>query len=199
MCQVLDAARGMLYLHTRQPPLVHRDLKSPNLLVDEHYRVKAREACAVGVALHASLLATVGVIPAWVRRRLSFSLTLLLPSLGPNCFLGWVQEHAAPIAFSPLRSVLPLTHPRTLLLQVGDFNLSRLQLDSLHSSTNTHGGPSNPRWLAPEVFEGRSPNAACDVYAFAVVMWEVLTWQIPFGNESQWKVWWGGGGRRLLV
>eukprot|EP01103_Thecamoeba_quadrilineata_P004779 TRINITY_DN1461_c0_g2_i1.p1 TRINITY_DN1461_c0_g2~~TRINITY_DN1461_c0_g2_i1.p1 ORF type:complete len:212 (+),score=28.16 TRINITY_DN1461_c0_g2_i1:497-1132(+) len=29
-----DAARGMNYLHQRKPPILHRDLKSPNLLVD---------------------------------------------------------------------------------------------------------------------------------------------------------------------
>ncbi|CAM9737887.1 unnamed protein product, partial [Sphacelaria rigidula] len=35
-----QAARGMLYLHTHSPPIVHRDLKSSNLVVDEHWHVK---------------------------------------------------------------------------------------------------------------------------------------------------------------
>ncbi|MCD7447593.1 hypothetical protein HAX54_032211 [Datura stramonium] len=36
----LDVARGMSYLHRRNPSIVHRDLKSSNLLVDKSWTVK---------------------------------------------------------------------------------------------------------------------------------------------------------------
>ncbi|XP_022892735.1 probable serine/threonine-protein kinase SIS8 [Olea europaea var. sylvestris] len=36
----LDVARGMNYLHTSHPIIVHRDLKTPNLLVDKNWVVK---------------------------------------------------------------------------------------------------------------------------------------------------------------
>lgn len=36
----LAVARGMSYLHSRSPPILHLDLKSPNILVDEKWRVK---------------------------------------------------------------------------------------------------------------------------------------------------------------
>jgi len=39
----LGAATGMLHLHTRSPPIIHRDLKSPNLLVTNDHEVKVAD------------------------------------------------------------------------------------------------------------------------------------------------------------
>ncbi len=47
---LLEAAQGMLYLHSMSPALLLRDLKSANLLVDFHWTIKARRP-RIGFAL----------------------------------------------------------------------------------------------------------------------------------------------------
>jgi len=103
-----DAATGMLHLHARNPQILHRDLKSANLLVDAHWKVK-----------------------------------------------------------------------------VSDFNLSRLLEESTGSSTLAS---MNPRWLAPELLTGDSASSMSDVFAFGVVLWELLTWQLPWAKDNPWSI-----------
>ncbi|EPS62864.1 hypothetical protein M569_11924, partial [Genlisea aurea] len=44
----LDVAKGINYLHHLVPPIVHRDLKSPNLLVDKNWTAKV--VCDFGLS-----------------------------------------------------------------------------------------------------------------------------------------------------
>ncbi|RZC60979.1 hypothetical protein C5167_022752, partial [Papaver somniferum] len=53
----LDIARGMNYLHNCDPPVVHRDLKSSNLLVDKNWTVKVRDF-GLSRLKHATFLTT---------------------------------------------------------------------------------------------------------------------------------------------
>ncbi|ETV99099.1 TKL protein kinase, variant 1 [Aphanomyces invadans] len=48
----MDTALGMHYLHTFDPPILHRDLKSPNLLVDGSYRLKISDFGLARVKAH---------------------------------------------------------------------------------------------------------------------------------------------------
>jgi len=118
LSMAVDAARGMLCLHSHKPSIVHRDLKSPNLLVDKHWHAK-----------------------------------------------------------------------------VTDFNLSRISED-----INTHQAAvqsslvaNNPRWHSPEVIKAHCYDKAADVYAFALILWELLTWELPFAAMSPYQIMLGVG------
>ncbi|RYR25925.1 hypothetical protein Ahy_B02g059972 isoform C [Arachis hypogaea] len=102
-----DVASGMNYLHQMRPPIVHGDLKSPNLLVDNTYTVK-----------------------------------------------------------------------------VADFGLSRTKANTFLSSKTAAG---TPEWMAPEVILGKPSNEKCDVFSFAVILWELVTLEQPWRqlNPSQ--------------
>ncbi|KAL8150459.1 hypothetical protein V2J09_020267 [Rumex salicifolius] len=63
----LDVARGMNYLHRRNPPIVHRDLKSSNLLVDKNWTVKVGDF-GLSRLKHATLLSAKSALgtPQWM-------------------------------------------------------------------------------------------------------------------------------------
>lgn len=52
-CKFLyDTAKGMSYLHHFERPILHRDLKSPNLLVDKNYNIKISDFGLARVKAH---------------------------------------------------------------------------------------------------------------------------------------------------
>jgi hypothetical protein len=71
-------------------------------------------------------------------------------------------------------------------MQVCDFNLSKLLEDSARSSSA--GGMLNPRWLAPEVLMGRPATAESDVFSFGTVLWELLTWRLPWEGANLYQL-----------
>jgi serine/threonine protein kinase len=130
-CQ--DVARGMGFLHGLNPPRVHGDLKSDNLLISETNTIKIAD---FGLA-----------------RQLS-------------------DDYA-----SRIRTVNSAKDQR-IGMHVHLIKLGNDTLDSPHAL-----GAS--RWRAPELsVSGAKKNykTPADVYSFAVVMWEIVTRELPFSQ-----------------
>jgi len=102
---LIDAAKGTEYLHQYDPTIIHRDLKTQNLLVDEFWRVK-----------------------------------------------------------------------------VCDFGLSRIKASETMSRLGTL------HYSAPEVLRGDRYTEKADVYSFGIVMWEMLTFSIPYEGYPPLKI-----------
>lgn len=60
-----DAAKGCVYLHDCTPTIVHRDLKSHNLLVDENWKVKVCDFGLSTIVEQASRTLTACGTPCW--------------------------------------------------------------------------------------------------------------------------------------
>lgn len=116
-----DIAKSMNYLHTRVPQVVHRDLKSLNVLLD---------------------------------------------------FNGTVK--------------------------LCDFGMARLREHTYIATQHISGSPS---WMAPEVLRGDDFDDKSDVYAFGVIMWELMMRRIPWPdkNMAQLVGLVGFGGHRLEI
>ena len=70
-------------------------------------------------------------------------------------------------------------------MQVCDFNLSRVMEESAVLSSMA---ATNPRWLAPEILAGRGYTFSSDVYSFGIILWEFLTWRVPWHEYGPWQV-----------
>ncbi|KAH3758133.1 protein kinase [Pelomyxa schiedti] len=83
---LVDAAKGCLYLHSCTPAIIHRDLKSHNLLVDEHWKVKVCDFGLSAIIANASQTLTACGTPSWtapeVLRRMHYTVKVDVYSFG---------------------------------------------------------------------------------------------------------------------
>lgn len=70
--------------------------------------------------------------------------------------------------------------------KVTDFGLSCF-IDRSREGDAENGRNSglNPLWSSPEILENKSVTRKTDVYSFGIILWELLTFQVPFNIDSQ--------------
>lgn len=66
-----------------------------------------------------------------------------------------------------------------------DFGMSRLMPNGKELMT---GGVGTAQWEAPEVINNMPYSEKADVYSFGILLWEILTCDLPFRNLTQMQV-----------
>ena len=87
--------------------------------------------------------------------------------------------HQQDIIHNDLKSlnVLVRRYSDEWVLKLTDFGLSKIKQETARF-TNTPQGTAE--WMAPEVFENNDYSKKSDVYAYGVVLWEIVARQRPF-------------------
>ena len=94
--------------------------------------------------------------------------------------------HAAGVVHRDFKSHnVMLTGKRAV---VTDFGLARPVAQGTGSTTAESGLVGTPAYMAPEQVEGRTVGPGADVYAFGIVMYELVTGTLPFGGDTPLRI-----------
>jgi len=91
--------------------------------------------------------------------------------------------HGCGVIHRDLKS-LNLLVSKTYQVKVCDFGLSRV-VDSKNQMTSNIGTVS---WVAPELFAKKLYTEKADVYSYGIILWELLSRQMPFGDIEAFSV-----------
>jgi serine/threonine protein kinase/formylglycine-generating enzyme required for sulfatase activity/cephalosporin-C deacetylase-like acetyl esterase len=125
-----------------------------------------------------------------LRRRGRLTPSEALPLL-TQIAAGMSAAHSVGIVhrdFKPGNVILVRQGTDSLRAVITDFGLalrSRSDTTTLETDiTGAHGVVGTPAYMAPEQVEGREVTAATDIYAFGLVLYEMLTGTQPFSGET---------------
>lgn len=172
LSMLADTSRGMNYLHECRPPVIHRDLKSHNLLVDEYWRVKV---CDFGLS---TVMSNVKKVKSKKDRKKKKKST---PTTNTNA--KKVQKKR--IAKKSINENVEYAN----IINDGydDYDYVDDDDDDMNGALYVDGG-GTPYWTAPEVIKGLPASTKSDVYSFGIVMWECATRKVPYDGMPPFKV-----------
>ena len=97
---------------------------------------------------------------------------------------GLNQLHSLNILHRDLKSKNILLNSREEA-KVGDFGLSIIKSTSVSQSkiSSAMGTAGTLPWMAPELFNGKSNSKQTDIYSLGIVLWEIISREIPFKDK----------------
>lgn len=120
----------------------------------------------------------------------------------PHLVIEWSKQIASGMQYLHSRKIIhrDLKSPNVLLsyndtLKISDFGISR-QWTEGDTKLSFAGTVS---WMAPEVIRVESCSEKVDVWSFGVVLWELLTCEIPYKGVDQSAIMWGVGNNSLQL
>ena len=169
-----DTSRGMNYLHECRPPVIHRDLKSHNLLVDEYWRVKV---CDFGLS---TVMSNVKKVKSKKDRKKK--------NVKPNT----ATKAKAVQKKQPAKKQITVNEKVEYTNIINDGYVDYEydyddEGDDINETLCVDGG-GTPYWAAPEVVKGLPASTKSDVYSFGIVMWECATRKVPYDGMAPFKV-----------
>lgn len=116
-----------------------------------------------------------------IKKRGNFSIDETLALIGQAC-AGIGYAHRAGLVHCDIKPQNMLITPDARL-KVVDFGIARA-LASIQPEEKTDVVWGSPQYFSPEQAAGSPPSPASDVYSLGVVMYEMLTGELPFSASS---------------
>lgn len=185
----LDVAGGMEYLHGFEPPIIHRDLKSLNVLLAEpvaserdtpHVKITDFGFAKMSVSRWTGLSAA-GAQPEAAAR--GFTSVSPPPVRPPTSQASTRGPSLSPSRLNRTSSMSPSGTPaRAMMVQSIESGCSFASIARRHSSKSCMTpGVGTLQWMAPELHHGRTDyNSKVDVYAFGMLLFEIMCREPPF-------------------
>ncbi|RWS12919.1 mitogen-activated protein kinase kinase kinase 7-like protein [Dinothrombium tinctorium] len=109
--------------------------------------------------------------------------------------INWCLQCASGVAYLHSLKPKPIVHrdlktPNLLLFNEGTVVKICDLGTACDIATNMTSNRGTVAWMAPEVFESRNYTEKCDVYSWGVILWQVLSRQIPYENMTSYQIMW---------
>ncbi|MEO1366888.1 MAG: serine/threonine-protein kinase, partial [Acidobacteriota bacterium] len=127
-----------------------------------------------------------------LNRRSRLALGEVLP-IARQLARGLHAAHSLGIVHRDLKpaNVMLVREKEGLRVAITDFGLARrVDHGTHHEPALTQEGRiiGTPAYMAPEQVNGEATSAATDVYSFGIMMYEMLSGQLPFDGDNPWQM-----------